>query len=43
LIGEHDDDRPLRIAGTTTFELETALTSEVHASEPDVLVVAADL
>jgi hypothetical protein len=43
LISDHDDDRPLRIVGATTFDLETALTSEVHTVEPDVLLVAADL
>jgi hypothetical protein len=43
LISNRDDDRPLRIVGATTFDLETALTSEVHTVEPDVLMVAAEL
>jgi len=43
LISGHDDDRPLRIVGATTFDLDTALTSEVHTAEPDALVVAAEL
>src|SRR5262245_24770059 len=43
LISDHHDDRPLRIVGATTFDLDTALTSEVHTAEPDALVVAAEL
>jgi hypothetical protein len=43
LIADGDDDRALRIVGATTFDLEAALTSEVHAVEPDALVVAAEL
>ncbi len=43
LIRDHDDDRPLRIIGATSFDLDAALTSEVRAVEPDVLAVAAEL
>jgi hypothetical protein len=42
LISDHDDDRPLRIVGAATFDLETALTSEMRTVEPDALVVAAE-
>jgi hypothetical protein len=43
LVDDHNDDRPLSILGVTTFDLDTALTSEVRTVEPDVLAVAADL
>lgn len=43
LLADRSDDRPLTILGATTFDLLTALTSEVRSVEPDALVVAAEL
>lgn len=43
LIADRSDDRPLRILSATSFDLESALMSEVRTLVPDTLALAAEL
>ncbi len=43
LLTDHPDDRPLRILGAQTLDLEYALASAVHWPRPQTLAAAADL
>jgi hypothetical protein len=43
LVADHPDDRPLRILGADTLDLESALAAPEHGEKPDALAVAAEL